>query len=49
VAATRPARVQRWLDPRPIVGAWRLERSTSQRRITTTARADLEVERELVR
>ncbi len=46
--ATRPARVRRWLDPRPLIDAWRRRRRASQRRITTTARADLELERELV-
>lgn len=46
--ATRQQRVVRWLDPRPwAAGAWAAG-GRRQRHITTTARADLEVERELV-
>jgi transglutaminase-like putative cysteine protease len=46
-AATRTARVNRWLDPRPWLGRWR-RGQLRHRRITTTVRADLEAERELV-
>lgn len=46
--ATLRQRVLRWLDPRPwIAGAWSV-RASHQRHITTTVRADLEAERELV-
>ncbi len=47
-AADPAARVRRWLDPRPLASAWRQRRSLRRRHITTTARGDLEVERELV-
>jgi transglutaminase-like putative cysteine protease len=46
--ASRWTRLRRWLDPRSLVRAWRRERATRQRRITLTARGDLERERELV-
>ncbi|MET0728520.1 MAG: DUF3488 and transglutaminase-like domain-containing protein [Acidimicrobiales bacterium] len=42
------ARVQRWLDPRPHLRQLGRDRALRQRRITTTVRGDLEVERELV-
>lgn len=42
------ARVLRWLDLRSMFGAWRTTRAAAHRRITTTARADLEVERGLM-
>jgi len=41
-------RVRYWLDPRPYLRAWRTDRTARQRHITTTVRADREVERELV-
>jgi transglutaminase-like putative cysteine protease len=47
-ASTRRRRVLRWLDPRPHVRSWRQGRALRQRRITTTVRADLEAERQLV-
>jgi transglutaminase-like putative cysteine protease len=47
-AADRRAWLQQWLDPRPHARGWLQRRSMRQRRITTTARGDLEVERELV-
>ncbi len=47
-AATRPDRIRRWLDPRPVARTWRTERALRQRRITTTVRGDLEAERQLV-
>lgn len=46
-AATRGARVRRWLDPRPWVHRWR-RGQLRHRHITTTVRGDLEAERELV-
>jgi transglutaminase-like putative cysteine protease len=46
-AATRAARARRWLDPRPWLRRWG-SRQLRHRRITTTVRADLEAERELV-
>jgi transglutaminase-like putative cysteine protease len=46
--ASRWARIRRWLDLRPLVDPWRTKRAAAHRRITTTARADLEVERGLV-
>lgn len=47
-AATRSARLARWLDPRPHLRSRRLRRRARQRSITTTVRGDLEAERELV-
>jgi transglutaminase-like putative cysteine protease len=41
-------RVRRWFDPRSLVQGWRREHTARQRRITLTARGDLEQERELV-
>lgn len=41
-------RVHRWLDPRSLVRTWRQGHTARQRRITLTARGDLEQERELV-
>lgn len=46
-AASRPARVLRWLDPRPWIYRSRDERRQQHRRITTTVRGDLEAEHEL--
>ena len=46
--ASRKDRILRWLDPRPYARTWRRGRALRQRRITTTVRADLEVERQLV-
>jgi hypothetical protein len=46
--ATRRSRVGRWIDPRALVRGWRQDHSARQRRITLTARGDLEQERELV-
>jgi hypothetical protein len=40
--------VSRWFDPRTLVGTWRRDHTARQRRITLTARGDLEQERELV-
>jgi hypothetical protein len=49
VAATsRWARIRPGIDPRAMVGGWRLRRRTRQRRISLSARGDLEQERELV-
>jgi hypothetical protein len=45
---SRWTRVRRWIDPRTVVGSWRREHTARQRRITLTARGDLEQERELV-
>jgi hypothetical protein len=42
------ARVGRWIDPRSLVRTWRRGHTARQRRITLTARGDLEQERELV-
>jgi transglutaminase-like putative cysteine protease len=42
------ARVGRWIDPRSLVRGWRRGHTARQRRITLTARGDLEQERELV-
>ncbi len=42
------ARVRRWIDPRSLVQGWRRDHTARQRRITLTARGDLEQERELV-
>jgi transglutaminase-like putative cysteine protease len=47
-ASSRKDRVGRWLDPRPHARTWRRGRASRQRRITTTVRADLEAERQLV-
>ena len=47
-ASTRRRRILRWLDPRPHTRTWRQGRALRQRRITTTVRADLEAERQLV-
>jgi hypothetical protein len=47
-ASSRTTRVMRWLDPRPYARTWRRGRALRQRRITTTVRADLEAERQLV-
>jgi hypothetical protein len=47
-ASRRRDRVRQWLDPRPFARSWRVERALRQRRITTTVRADLEAERQLV-
>jgi transglutaminase-like putative cysteine protease len=47
-ASTRRRRVLRWLDPRPYSRRWRQGRALRQRRITTTVRADLEAEHQLV-
>jgi transglutaminase-like putative cysteine protease len=52
-AATREqaalfVRVRRWFDPRSLVQGWRRDHTARQRRITLTARGDLEQERELV-
>ncbi len=47
-ATARKDRILRWLDPRPYARTWRTGRALRQRRITTTVRADLEVERQLV-
>lgn len=44
----RLARLTRWFDPRSLVRSWRREHTARQRRITLTARGDLEQERELV-
>ena len=41
-------RVGRWIDPRSLVRVWRRDHAARQRRITLTARGDLEQERELV-
>jgi hypothetical protein len=41
-------RVGRWIDPRSLVRGWRRGHTARQRRITLTARGDLEQERELV-
>lgn len=41
-------RARRWFDPRATVRAWRHDRRAGRRRITLTARGDLEQERELV-
>ena len=41
-------RVGRWFDPRSLVRTWRRSHTARQRRITLTARGDLEKERELV-
>jgi len=41
-------RVRRWFDPRSLVQGWRRDHTARQRRITLTARGDLEQERELV-
>jgi hypothetical protein len=46
--ATRTVRVRRWIDPRSLVRGWRTDHTARQRRITLTARGDLEKERELV-
>jgi hypothetical protein len=46
--ASRWVRVSRWFDPRTLVGTWRRDHTARQRRITLTARGDLEQERELV-
>ncbi len=43
-----PQRVLRWFDPRTLLGDWRRGHTARQRRITLTARGDLEQERELV-
>jgi hypothetical protein len=45
---TRRQRLRRWLDPRTLVQDWRRSHTARQRRITLTARGDLEQERELV-
>jgi transglutaminase-like putative cysteine protease len=45
---TRRHRLRRWLDPRTLVQDWRRSHTARQRRITLTARGDLEQERELV-
>ncbi len=45
---TRRQRIRRWLDPRTLVRDWRHGHTARQRRITLTARGDLEQERELV-
>ena len=47
-AAPRWAWFGRWLDPRRLLRGWRRGHGTRQRRITLTARGDLEQERELV-
>lgn len=47
-AAPLRARLSHWLDPRPHLRSRRLRRRARQRSITTTVRADLEAERELV-
>ncbi len=47
-AMSRVQRVRRWIDPRTLVRDWRLGHTARQRRITLTARGDLEQERELV-
>jgi transglutaminase-like putative cysteine protease len=47
-SSDRAHRVLRWLDPRPLVRSWRVDRARRQRRITTTVRGDLEVERQMV-
>ena len=39
---TREQRVRRWLDPRTLVQDWRRSHTARQRRITMTARGDLE-------
>jgi hypothetical protein len=41
-------RMNWWLNPGWLYRSWRLERTSRQRRITMTPRADLEAERELV-
>ena len=41
-------RLRRWFDPRTLVQDWRRSHTARQRRITLTARGDLEQERELV-
>ena len=46
--ATRADRSRAWLDPRAVLGGWRRGHTARQRRITQTARGDLEQERELV-
>jgi transglutaminase-like putative cysteine protease len=46
--ASWPARVLRWLDPRPPLRAWRADRTAGQRRITTEPTGTREVERVLV-
>ncbi|MFL6204510.1 MAG: transglutaminaseTgpA domain-containing protein [Acidimicrobiales bacterium] len=54
ISGAARAQVSRWdrlrhvFDPRWLLRSWRTERATQQRRITMTARADLEAERELV-
>lgn len=45
---SRPARVARWFDARPWLRRWRQRGAAGHRQITTTVRADLEAERELV-
>jgi transglutaminase-like putative cysteine protease len=45
---SRTARLRRWIDPRTLVAGWRRDHTARQRRITLTARGDLEQERELV-
>jgi transglutaminase-like putative cysteine protease len=47
-ASPRKDRVLRWFDPRPFTRAWRRGRALRQLRITTTVRADMEAERQLV-
>lgn len=46
--APRLTLVGRWFDPRSLVRGWRRDHTARQRRITLTARGDLEQERELV-
>lgn len=46
--ASRPARIRPWFDPRSLLRTWRRDHTARQRRITLTARGDLEQERELV-
>lgn len=48
-ATPAKARLRRHLDLGPLVRTWRDERASGQRRITTTARGDMEAERALVR
>lgn len=47
-AAPRAAWIGRWLDPRRLLRGWRQGHGARRRRITLTARGDLEQERELV-
>jgi transglutaminase-like putative cysteine protease len=46
--ASRLTRIRPWFDPRSLLRGWRQDHTARQRRITLTARGDLEQERELV-